>query len=86
MTDLHQLDPVGSQFVERTCAALEVDAASVDIVAIHALTREVAHTIGRPLAPVSAYILGVAVGRAAAQGQVMGESERAELIARIPLD
>lgn len=86
MTDLHQLDPVGSQFVERTCAALEVDASSVDIVAIHELTRDVAHTIGRPLAPVSAYILGVAVGQRAAGGVPTSAQERAELIARIPLD
>lgn len=50
-------------FVERACASLGLDAARVDIDAILDMTREIAHAGARPMAPVSAYILGLAVGR-----------------------
>lgn len=49
-------------FVERVCAALEVDPARIDIDEILTLSREIAHTGARAMAPVSAYILGIAVG------------------------
>ncbi|MFV0533390.1 MAG: DUF6457 domain-containing protein [Cumulibacter sp.] len=57
-------------WVDRACAALGVDPGTVDITAIHALTKRVAHNLDRPLAPVSSYILGVAVGIAAAENAV----------------
>ncbi len=50
-------------FVDRACRAVGVDPASVDTSAILDMTREVAHAGARPMAPVSAFILGVAVGR-----------------------
>lgn len=50
-------------FVARVCAALGLDADRVDIDAILDLTREIAHAGARPMAPVSAFILGLAVGR-----------------------
>ena len=49
-------------FVERVCAALEVDPARIDIDEILTLSREIAHTGARAMAPVRAYILGSAVG------------------------
>jgi hypothetical protein len=41
-----------------------------------AMTRDVAHGVARPAAPISAYLLGLAVGRAAGAGP--GERELAE--------
>ncbi|GAA4780755.1 hypothetical protein GCM10023200_12510 [Actinomycetospora chlora] len=40
------------------------------------MTRDVAHGVARPAAPISAYLLGLAVGRAAGAGP--GERELAE--------
>lgn len=49
-------------FVNEACAAVGIDPALVDIGAVLDMTREVAHAGARPMAPVSAYILGWAVG------------------------
>ena len=49
-------------FIEQACAAVDVDAALVDETAILQMTREIAHAGARPMAPVSAYIRGLAVG------------------------
>ncbi|MGA4669971.1 NTP transferase domain-containing protein [Propionibacteriaceae bacterium Y1923] len=49
-------------FIERVCAAVGIDPDLVDEDAVLDLTREVAHAGARAMAPVSAYILGVAVG------------------------
>ncbi|MHC1561523.1 DUF6457 domain-containing protein [Actinomycetospora sp. C-140] len=40
------------------------------------MTRDVAHGVARPAAPITAYLLGLAVGRAAGSGP--GERELAE--------
>lgn len=45
------------------CAELGIDLASVDVRAVLDLARDVAHGVDRPAAPVTAYLLGVAVGR-----------------------
>jgi hypothetical protein len=45
-------------------AELGVDAASVDIGLVLRLTGDVAHGVARPAAPLTAYLLGLAVGRA----------------------
>ncbi len=50
-------------FIDRACAAVGVDPAQVDEDAILTMTREIAHAGARPMAPVSAFILGLAVGR-----------------------
>lgn len=50
------------QFVRQACAAVGVDPALVDVNAVLDMTREVAHAGARPMAPVSAYILGLAMG------------------------
>lgn len=49
-------------FIERVCAAVGVDPDLVDEDAVLDMTREVAHAGARPMAPVSAYVLGLAVG------------------------
>jgi len=50
-------------FVERACATIGIEPSVVDVDAILTLTREIAHAGARPMAPVSAYLLGIAVGR-----------------------
>lgn len=62
-------DPAWQQWAQRACPAVGVDPALVDIPAIHDLTRHIAHQVQRPLAPVAAFILGLAVAQAAAEGQ-----------------
>jgi len=49
-------------FIDRACAAVGVDPAQVDEDVVLPLTREIAHAGARPMAPVSAYLLGLAVG------------------------
>ena len=45
------------------CADLGVDPAAVDVRQILDLARDAAHQVDRPAAPVTAYLLGLAVGR-----------------------
>lgn len=56
-------------WVEMASAAVDVDPSTVDIARIHTLTKVIAHTYDRPMAPVGSYILGLAVGAAAARGE-----------------
>jgi hypothetical protein len=44
------------------CAELGIDAGSVDLPLILDLARDAAHQVERPAAPVTAFLLGVAVG------------------------
>lgn len=82
MTDLNECEIRWHDWVVRACETIGVDARNVDITAIHGLTKRVAHNLDRPLAPVSSYILGVAVGMAAAAGEV-GRAERDALMQQL---
>lgn len=62
----HDLDAEAAQWrawIDEVCADLGLPGDDVDVAAIHALSRVVAHGLARPLAPVSTFILGMAVGR-----------------------
>lgn len=85
MADLNECAIRWHDWVEQACARVEVDPSHVDITAIHALTKRVAHNLDRPLAPVSSYILGVAVGLAAADvaDGTVDASARAALMDRL---
>lgn len=50
------------QWTQTAADELGLDPKSIDITRIHDLSRIVAHDFERPLAPVSTYILGLAVG------------------------
>lgn len=50
-------------FIADLCAALGVERAQVDVTAILDLTRRIAHLESRPMAPVGAFIAGLALGR-----------------------
>jgi hypothetical protein len=53
------------RWVAAACAELDLDPADVAVPAVLDLARDVAHHVLRPGAPVTAYLLGVAVGRGA---------------------
>ncbi len=61
MTDSDLRQETWGAWVARVCESVDVDPASVDIVAIHDLTRVIAQDFVRAMAPVSAYIWGVAI-------------------------
>ena len=52
-----------SEWVTMACAELGVAESDIDMTLVLDLAREVAHHTVRPAAPVSAYLLGLAVGR-----------------------
>ena len=52
---------IWSEWVARVSESVEVDPAAVDVEAIHRLTRVIATDFVRAMAPVSAYIWGLAV-------------------------
>jgi Domain of unknown function (DUF6457) len=58
------------RWTEVACAELGIDPASADTRAVLDMARDVAHGVARPAAPLTAYLLGLAVGR----GRPMVES------------
>jgi len=52
-------------WTEAACRALGLDRTVVDRTMVLDLARDVAHNVLRPGAPLTAYLLGVAVGRGA---------------------
>lgn len=56
------------RWLEAACAELGIEPGTADARTVLNLARDVAHQVDRPAAPVTAYLLGVAVGR----GQPLG--------------
>lgn len=56
---------VMDRWIAAACAELDLEPSDVDVPVVLDLARDVAHHVLRPGAPVSAYLLGVAVGRGA---------------------
>ncbi|MEO3784406.1 DUF6457 domain-containing protein [Actinocorallia sp. B10E7] len=52
-----------NEWIETACAELGLEPGSVDRDLVLDLARDVAHGVARPAAPLTAYLLGVAVGR-----------------------
>ncbi|NJC15556.1 hypothetical protein F4558_005382 [Micromonospora profundi] len=52
-------------WVTAACAEVDLDPTQVPVPAVLDLARDVAHQVLRPGAPVTAYLLGLAVGRGA---------------------
>ena len=67
-------------WIDAACADLGLDRAVMDERAVLDLARQVAHQVDRPAAPVTAFLLGVAVGSGQpydqAAGQLLALSER----------
>jgi Domain of unknown function (DUF6457) len=71
MTDTEeQLAP----FVAELLAALEIDETPVDLNAVLGLAGVAAHSVVRPAAPVTTFIVGYAAGLAVASGQASAET------------
>ena len=59
MTELNPLE----SWLEQVALELGVDRAAVDVTGLLDLTRDVAHEVARPAAPLTTFLVGVAVGR-----------------------
>ena len=57
-------------WVTAVCAELDLDPAGVPVPTVLDVARDVAHQVVRPGAPVTAYLLGLAVGRGADPAEV----------------
>ncbi|OUC92542.1 hypothetical protein CA984_29710 [Streptosporangium minutum] len=55
-----------TEWTELVCRELGVDPATIDRDALLDLTKEVAHGVTRPAAPLTAYVLGLAQGAGSA--------------------
>jgi hypothetical protein len=53
------------EWTATACGALGIDPAEARPALVLDLARDVAHNVARPAAPVTAYLLGLAVGRGA---------------------
>lgn len=53
------------EWTTQVCAALGLEPGTVEQGVVLDLARDVAHGVARPAAPLTAYLLGVAVGRGA---------------------
>jgi hypothetical protein len=51
------------QWTAAVCADLGLDPGSADTTTVLDLARDVAHGVARPAAPLTAYLVGLAVGR-----------------------
>lgn len=60
------------RWVAAAAAELDLDPSTVDVPVVLDLARDVAHNVLRPGAPVSAYLVGVAVGRGADPAEAAG--------------
>lgn len=58
-----------SEWIAQVCEAIDLPADSVDTVMVLDLARDVAHSVDRRAAPVTAYLAGLAVGRGAEPAQ-----------------
>ena len=81
MADRRTHDPAWQPWIEQACAAVGVDPALVDTDAVLAMTRQIAHGFDRPMAPVGAYILGLAV---ASGGDADLAALRRAIVATLP--
>jgi hypothetical protein len=52
-----------AEWTARACQELGIDPTTLDTRAVLDLTRDVAHGVARPAAPLTAFLLGVAVGQ-----------------------
>jgi len=59
-------------WTEAACAELGIDPAAADVRAVLDLARDVAHHVARPAAPLTAYLVGIAVGRGEAPDAAAG--------------
>ncbi|MER7130237.1 DUF6457 domain-containing protein [Streptosporangium saharense] len=61
-----------AEWTELVCRELGIDPARIDRDAVLDLTKEVAHGVARPAAPLTAYLLGLAEGAGTANEDTLG--------------
>ncbi|WBB55737.1 DUF6457 domain-containing protein [Verrucosispora sp. WMMD573] len=71
-------------WVTAACAELGLDPTQVPVPTVLDLARDVAHQVLRPGAPVTAYLLGLAVGRGA--DPAVAVARLSELVATWPVE
>jgi len=81
MTDLAAAEQEWQDWIRQACEAVGVEPGLVDVAGVHELTREIAHGFSRPMAPVGAFIWGLALGRATAGGQQVLSSGQEQAVA-----
>lgn len=70
MSESRHLPPEAlDAWLAAAAAKLGLDPGAVDIATVLNVARDVAHEVARPAAPLSTLLLGIAVGRAAADGE-----------------
>lgn len=67
------------RWLEAACRELGIDPLTVDVKAVLDLARDTARGVDRPAAPLTAYLLGMAVGRGASPAAT---TERLSAMAR----
>lgn len=67
---MNDLPPIQA-WIEHLCHELDVDPAAVEIRALLDMTREVAHRVDRPAAPVSAFVVGLAAAAAGGDAEAV---------------
>lgn len=55
------------EWMRTVCRALAVDPSSIDRDLVLDLTKDVAHNVARPAAPLTAFVVGLAAGKAGGQ-------------------
>lgn len=65
---MSELPPIEA-WVAHVCAELGVDRDAVDLRALLDMTRDVAHGVDRPAAPVTAFVVGMAAARAGSDAE-----------------
>lgn len=68
MTTDDEFDALLEAWADEVRAALDIDAA-VDVKAVLGLAGVAAHSVVRPAAPLTTYLVGFAAGQAAARGE-----------------
>lgn len=87
MTDLEHPEQRWLDWVAEASSAVGIDPSDVDIVQLHHLSKQVAHRLERPMAPVSTFILGLALGSGAGGTQGAGrpiDNALARLLQTLP--
>lgn len=78
---MSDLPPIQA-WVNHACTAVGVDPQAVDLRALLDMTRDVAHHVDRPAAPVTAFIIGLAAGSRGSEADVAELSAQVAELAR----